>query len=118
MTDRFNVKMRIYYRAGLNSCVSLFEKHVPCVFRDMTYSPPTLITGAGHQRTMSIITGCNQWLSLAETLLKVALANGNRSLVARTSLCGWAISADLGEPTYTLVPCWMPKPMFKIEALI
>ena len=35
-------------------------------------SPLTLI-GAGHQRTVSTSTGCNQWLSLAKTLLKVAL---------------------------------------------
>ena len=41
-----------------------------------------------HQRAVSTIKGCNQWLSLAETLLKVALAGGNCSLVARTSLCG------------------------------
>ena len=56
-----------------------------------TYSPPTLI-GAGHQRTVSTSKGCNQWFSLAKILLKVALAGGNRSLVARTSKCGWAIS--------------------------
>ena len=40
-----------------------------------------------HQRAVSTIKGCNQWLSLAE-LLKLALAGGNCSLVARTSLCG------------------------------
>ena len=45
-----------------------------------------------HQRTVSTSKGCNQWLSLAKTLLKVALAGGDRSLVARTSKCGWAIS--------------------------
>ena len=55
-----------------------------------TYSPPTL-TGAGHQRTVSTSTRCNQWLSLAITLLKVALAGRNRSLVACSSKCGWAI---------------------------
>ena len=45
-----------------------------------------------HQQTVSTSKGCNQWLSLAKTLLKVALAGGNRSLVARTSKCGWAHS--------------------------
>ena len=30
-------------------------------------------------------TSCNQWLSLAKTLLNVALVGMNRSLVARTS---------------------------------
>ena len=56
----------------------------------VTYSPPTL-TGVGHQRTVSTSIGCNQWLSLAKTILKVALVGRNRSLVARTSKCGWAI---------------------------
>ena len=45
-----------------------------------------------HQRTVSTSKGCNQWLSLAKTLLKVALAGGNRSLVACTSKCGRAIT--------------------------
>ena len=41
----------------------------------------------------SISIGCNQWLSLAEQALKVIpAASRNRSLVARTSMCGWAIS--------------------------
>ena len=46
----------------------------------------------GHQQMVSTSKGCNQWLLLAKTLLNVALAGGNRSLVARTSRCGWAIS--------------------------
>ena len=46
----------------------------------------------GHQRTMSTSNGCNQWVPLAKTLLKVALAGGNRSLVARTVNCRRAIS--------------------------
>ena len=50
-------------------------------------SPPTL-TGAGHQRTVSTNTSCNQWLLLAKTLLKVALYGRNRSMVAHTSKCG------------------------------
>ena len=57
-----------------------------------TYSPPTL--GAGHQQTVSTNTGCNQWLSVAKTLLKVALDGRNRSLVACTTKCGWAITLD------------------------
>ena len=59
-------------------------------------SPPTL-TSAGHQRTVSTSSGCNQWLSLAKPLLKVALAGRNRSLVTQTSKCGWAISVDVGH---------------------
>ena len=43
-----------------------------------------------HQQTLSTSKSCNQWLSLGKTLLKVALVGGNRSLVARTSKCGWA----------------------------
>ena len=58
---------------------------------NMTYSPPTL-TGAGHQRTVSTNTGCNQWLPLTKTLLKVALACRNHLLEACTSKCGWTIS--------------------------
>ena len=46
----------------------------------------------GRQRTVSTSKGCNQWLSLAKTLLKVALDGGNCLLVARTNMCGWAIS--------------------------
>ena len=45
-----------------------------------------------HQRTVSTSKGCNQWLSLAKPLLKVALAGGNRSLLACTSKCEWGIS--------------------------
>ena len=56
-----------------------------------TNSPPT-VTGAGHHWTVSTNIGCNQWLSLAKTLLKVTLAGRNRSMVARTNKCGWAIS--------------------------
>ena len=48
-------------------------------------------TGAGHQRTVSTNNDCNQWLSLAKTLLKMAIVGRNRSLVAHTSKCGWAI---------------------------
>ena len=56
---------------------------------------------SGHQRTVSTSKGCNQWLSLAKTLLKVALDGGNRSLVACTSKCGWAITK---RPTHTAKP--------------
>ena len=62
----------------------------------ITYSPPTL-TGEDHQRTVS-----NQWLSLAKTLLKVAIFGRNRSLVARTNKCGWDNS--LQEITNTFSP--------------
>ena len=54
-------------------------------------SPPSQ-TGVGHQLTVSTSTGCNQWLSLAEPTLKVTPIGRNRSLVARTNMCGWAIS--------------------------
>ena len=50
-----------------------------------TDSPPTLITVAGHQWTVSTNTGCNQWLSLAKPCLKVLPGGRNRSPVARTS---------------------------------
>ena len=55
-----------------------------------SYSPPTQ-AGAGHQQTVGTSIGCNQWLSLAKSTLKVAPAGRNRSLVAYTSKCGWAI---------------------------
>ena len=40
-------------------------------------------------------TSCNQLLSLAEESLSVAHAGRNRSMVARTSMCGWAIKSQL-----------------------
>jgi len=48
--------------------------------------------GAGHQRTESTNTSCNQWLSLAKIALKIPLADRTRSLVANTSRCGEGIS--------------------------
>ena len=64
--------------------------------------PHPHILVSDHQRTVSTNKGCNQWPSLAKTLLKVALFGGNRSLVARTSKCGWGISCSLfsrlGQP--------------------
>ena len=59
--------------------------------RILVNSPPTL-TGAGHQWTVNTNTSCNQWLSLAKPVLKVAHASRHRSLVLRTSKCMWAIS--------------------------
>ena len=47
---------------------------------------------SGHKRTATTSKGCNHWLLMANTLLKVALAGGNRSMVARTSKCGWAFT--------------------------
>ena len=67
---------------------------IKVVYVDVGNSPPILI-GAGHQRhqqTVSTSTVCNQWLSLAKTLLKVALAGRNHSLVVRTSKYGWVTS--------------------------
>ena len=57
-----------------------------------TFIPHPHLLVPGHQRTVSTNKGSNQWLSLANTLLKVALAGGNRSLVIRTNKCGQAIS--------------------------
>ena len=68
-------------------CTSTFLRRV------QSNSPPTL-TGA-MPPTVSTIKGCNQWLSLAKTLLKVALVGGNCSLVARTSKCEWAIRCKI-----------------------
>ena len=48
------------------------------------------LTGASHQQTVSTNVGCNKWLSLAKSILKVGLAGRNRSLVAHTRKCGWA----------------------------
>ena len=54
-----------------------------------TYSPPTL---SGYQWTVSTSTSYIQWLSLAKRTLKVTPTGRNRSLVARTNKCGWAIT--------------------------
>jgi len=43
---------------------------------------------------MSTNIGYIQWLFLVKPTLKVALVDRNRSLVAHTSKCGWAISVD------------------------
>ena len=61
-----------------------------------------MFTSTYSQRMMSTNTSYNQWLSLAKTLLKVALDGRNRSLVARTNKCGWVINKqaiDLGFPS-------------------
>ena len=47
-------------------------------FTHETNSPPTL-TGVGHQWTVSISTGCDQWFSLARLILKMAHVGRNRS---------------------------------------
>jgi hypothetical protein len=58
------------------------------IFLLQTNTLPTL-AGAGHLRTKSISTGCNQWLSLAKIVLKVPLAGRNRSLVAKLHQQVW-----------------------------
>ena len=45
-----------------------------------------------HVQSTSTSIGCNHWLSLAKSALKVALAGRNRSPVVRTSQCVWAIT--------------------------
>ena len=59
-------------------------------------SPPTL-TGVGHQWTVSTSTGCNQWLSLVKSTLKVLPAGRNLSLAACTNKCGWVIRRSIPE---------------------
>ena len=61
---------------------------------------------SGHQRTVCIIKGCNQWLSLAKTLIKMGLAGGNHSLIARTSKCGWAITQQIPNDSGMDVFLW------------
>ena len=83
----------------------------------VTSHPHKLVPG--HQRTVSTNKVCNQWLSLAKTLLKVALAGGNRSLVARTSKCGWAFTgagyqrtaseSQWLQPMLVLIILWWPN---------
>ena len=36
--------------------------------------------------------GCNQWLSLAKIVLRLPSTSRNRSLVARTNMCGECIN--------------------------
>ena len=52
--------------------------------------------------------GCNQWLSLAKTLLKVALAGGNRLLIAPTSKCGRAIRVHPHIHVRAINKWWVP----------
>jgi hypothetical protein len=52
---------------------------------------PTPAGVVGHQQTESTNTSCKQWLSLVKIVLKVSLADRNRSLVASTSRCGEGI---------------------------
>ena len=88
-----------------------------------SYSPPTL-TGAGHHRTMSTNTGCNWWLSLAKTLLKVALAGRNRLLIARTSKCVWAIRQRTQTTKLSIfclsfsVPCFLLPPSLLLALVV
>ena len=65
-----------------------------CLFAQGWRWSYTLLThaSAGHQRTESTNTGCNQWLSLAKIALKTPLAGRNRSLVANTIMFGEGIN--------------------------
>ena len=81
--------LKLGHIESTSGCYVCFQR-MQCISTLLTYSPPT-VTGAGHQRTVSTSTGCNQWLSLAKTLLKVALVGRNRSLIAHNSKCGWTI---------------------------
>jgi hypothetical protein len=65
---------------------------------------------------MSTNIGYNQWLSLAKACLKVHNVDRNRSLVTRTSKCGWAIRVQLavGSPGSLIAdnhdkPSWIPE---------
>ena len=86
----------------LDAMERLYVPSFWCFFIIQTYmhshsniiSHPHLLVPS-HQRTVSTSKGCKQWLSLTKTLLKVTLVGGNRSLVARTSKCGWAISVQI-----------------------
>ena len=55
------------------------------------------LTGVGHQWTVSTSTGCNQWLSLVKSTLKVLPAGRNLSLAACTNKCGWVIRRSIPE---------------------
>ena len=70
--------------------LSFFFSFIALGFRGVIVHPHLLV------RAVSTSTGCNQWLLLAKTLLKVALVGRTRSLVARTCKCGWAISCRDG----------------------
>ena len=82
-----------------------------------TYSPPAHI-GAGHQQTVSTSTSCNWWLSLAEPNLKVAQAGRNRSLVARTSMCGCAIILFNEQRVYNARETSHPIGLKKFRAIL
>ena len=56
-----------------------------------TYSPPTLID-VGHQWTERSSIICYHGLSLAKTSRKLPPVDRNRSLVARTNMCGECIT--------------------------
>ena len=65
-------------------------------------SPPTF-TSAGYQWIVSTNTGYNQWLSLAKPTLKVVPASMIRSLLTRTSKCGWAITQKVNLPSLSQI---------------
>ena len=81
----------VIFKSGFEClCITPSEWHVFTIPMVVT-NPPTL-TGAGHQWTVSINTGCNQWFSLAKLTLKVVRVGRNRSPVVHTSKRGCAVS--------------------------
>ena len=67
----FTIECRVVINIRTHSPISFQHVSIWCLLFD-PYCPPTH-TGVDHQRTVSTNISCNQWLSLAKTLLKVAL---------------------------------------------
>ena len=53
---------------------------------------PHLLMWANNERWVPTLAATNQWFSMINLILKVVPIGRNRSLVANTSKCGWAIS--------------------------
>ena len=74
---------------------------------------------------MSLNISCNQWFSLAKPILKVTPADRNRTLMANTSKCGWAIRLSENQEleiqkflpvfSHALYQNPSPKPHWKIK---
>ena len=72
-------------------CIDVISRSRRTWQTNTLYPTHTYLCRATSERSVPTrVATCNQWLSLAKTLLKVTLTGGNRSLVARTSKCGWA----------------------------